>query len=226
MPDRLPVIAFLGTVGSGKTTQMELLFSRLRTKKYHAISTHLKSGFLSSLLIILLLKLTSVNRNDVYALRALLEEKPYLFRKMFKLWTVFDALSICLRFLLRVYIPKRLGRIVIVEEYIPATIADHFALARFLKCSTSKIAVQFLLGLFHLGGYTQIVFLDASTDQLESRWTSRGSVKEESDYLEVQRTILLSIARNISSEDIIYIDTTDHDPETTRQAISEHIALD
>jgi gluconate kinase len=58
-----------------------------------------------------------------------------------------------------------------------------------------------------LCGPTQIVFLDARDDELKRRWRLRGSHDERKDYLQMQRTLLLRIAEELSSYRLIYIDT-------------------
>jgi hypothetical protein len=110
---------------------------------------------------------------------------------------------------MNIYIPLKLGYIVLVEDYIPAMISDYIYLKRVMgfPLKTRSFTTAFLLRLMYLGGPTQIVFLDAGDDILKSRWKVRGSFSEKKDYLNMQRTILLQISRRLSSNTLLYLNT-------------------
>jgi len=79
------VIAFIGTVGSGKSTYMKLLYSKLKQKGLRTKISFLKTGHLLAFVLeSFLAKMLAGNRKDVFPIRALVEEKPYIFKKIFR----------------------------------------------------------------------------------------------------------------------------------------------
>jgi len=204
------VIAFVGTVGSGKSTHMKILYSRLRRRGFKVKMSFLKTGHLFTFILeILLAKLFTSKRRNVSPIRALLEERPTLFRRIFRLWLGLDLISITLQFLKGIYLPLRLGYIVLLEEYIPAVISDYIYLSGVIDfpLRANSFAINYPLRLMKLCGPTQIIFLDAKDDDLKRRWKLRGSPDEKKGYLRMQRTLLLRMSRKLSSYGLIYIDT-------------------
>jgi thymidylate kinase len=204
------VIAFIGTVGSGKSTHMKILYSKLKQGGFRVWISYLKRGhLLASLLESLLAKMLAGKRKDVYPIRALLEERPTLLKRIFRLLLSLDLISIISKFLASIYLPSRLGYIVLVEEYIPATISDYIYLGSVINSplKVNSFFINYLLRLMKLCGPIQIIFLDASNDELKRRWGLRGSHDERKDYLQMQRTLLLRMSRELSSYGLIYIDT-------------------
>lgn len=203
------IITFAGTVGSGKSTQMRLLASNLSAEGFRVETTFLKSGHLLAYLLgVFLAKLCTEGRRKISLIRALVEERATLFRRLFKLWLILDMLSVLTRFFLRVYLPAKAGRIVLVEEYLPATIADHLYISKALGLSVKEIsfATNFMCRLLYLGGSVLTVFLDAPDSILEERWEKRGSPRENSSYLLIQRTLLLSLYKRFS-RCFLYVNT-------------------
>jgi hypothetical protein len=204
------VIAVIGTVGSGKSTHMKILYSRLRRRGFKVKMSFLKTGHLFAFILeILLAKIFTSKRINVSPIRALVEERPTLFRRIFRLWLGLDLISITLKFLIGVYLPLRLGHIVLVEEYIPAVISDYVYLSKVIDfpLRANSFAIIYPLRLMKLCGPIQIIFLDAKDDDLKRRWKLRGSPDERKDYLQMQRTLLLRMVRELSSYGLIYIDT-------------------
>jgi thymidylate kinase len=207
---QLRVIAFIGTVGSGKSTHMKLLYLKLKQKMLKTKTSSLKTGHLFAFILeVFLAKIVASRRKDVFPIRALIEERPTLFRRIFRLWLGLDLISITLKFFLSIYLPLKLGYIVLVEEYIPATISDYIYLGRIVEfpLRVNSFAVNYLLRLMKLCGPTQIIFLDSKNDELKRRWKLRGSFDEREDYIQMQRTLLLQISRRLSSMNFIYINT-------------------
>jgi len=202
------IIAFLGTVGSGKSTQMKLLYSKLKWKGLKVKMSFLKIGHLFAFIFeIFLAKIVAGKRRDVFPIRALVEERPRLFKRLFRLWLGLDLISITIKFLACIYAPLRLGYTVLVEEYIPATISDYIYLSKIINfpLKIRSFAINYLLKLMSLKP-TQIIFLDAENDKLAYRWKLRGSFDEKEDYLRMQRTILLKVSKRLSHK-FLYIDT-------------------
>ena len=216
------VIAFLGTVGAGKSTHLELLYLKFnknmfRVKKAPALKTN---HFFARTLTLFLVKLLTKKRKDVYPIKALIDEKPVVFRKLFKLWLFLDIFSIFIQFLVTIYFPLKRGYIVLVEEYIPAAIADYTYMGRALNVpfETFSFAVNFLIKLMQLA-QAQVIFLNADTRTLNIRWKHRGSLDEKSDYLHMQRTTLLSLSKKLTFHELIYIDTTNQNIKETHELI-------
>jgi thymidylate kinase len=221
-------IIFIGTVGSGKSTHMRLLYSKLKQKRLRTKLSALKSNeLLASILVILLTKIVASKRKDVFPIRALIEERPTLFRKILRLWLALDIISITLKFLISIYLPLRLGYIVLVEECIPATISDYIYLSRFVNfpLKMNSFTINYLLRLMNLCRPTQIIFLDAKDDELRIRWKLRKSFGEKEDYLQMQRTLLLQISKKLSSLNFIYINTETKALEETQILIISQLLV-
>jgi len=220
------IIAFVGTVGVGKSTQIRLLAYKLKMRGLRVKTTSLKTGHLLAYLLEVTLKKTLVRgRKGVSPIRALIEEKPNLFRRLLRLWLTLDVISVFFKFLLDIYVPVSIGYIIVVEEYIPATIADYIYLTKAvgLPPKTTFFVSRFMLRLSHLGGSTQVIFLDADTDRLKSRWSSRGSLDERPDYLHMQRTILFFLSKKFSSHRIIYINTSKQTVKETHDQVTDYL---
>jgi thymidylate kinase len=216
---------FVGTVGAGKSTQIKLLASALKRNKLRVKIAFLKSGhLLAYVLEVILVRLLMGSRKEVYPIKVLVDERQNLFRKIFKFWLILDVVSISIRFLLTIYIKIKMQRVVLVEEYFAATIADYAYLAGILGLPTKTIffAVSFILRLLYLGGNIQTVFLDASDTSLEARWRHRASPKEDHRYLQMQRTLLLSVSKRVS-QTFIYIQTGGQTVEKTHESIVTHL---
>jgi len=221
------VIAFIGTVGSGKSTHMKLLYSKLKQKGLKIKISFLKTGHLLAFVFeSFLAKMLAGNRKDVFPIRALVEEKPYIFKKIFRLWLDLDLISIVIKFLAGIYLPIKLGYIVLVEEYIPATISDYIYLSKIVNfpLKMNSFAIKFLLTLMNLCNPTQIVFLDARDDILASRWKMRGSFNEREDYILMQRTLLLQLSKKLSCK-FLYINTGTKTIEKTHKLITINLSL-
>lgn len=215
------VIVFLGTVGSGKSTQMRLLASYMRGRGFRVRVAFLKTGHLLAYVLEVFLARLLVGRRGVRPLRALIEGRPWIARRLFRLWASLDAVSISMKFLFSVYIPVRLGFVVLVEEYIPAIVADYVYLSRVLGVPLRALSslLGLVLRLFRLGGPIGVVFLDADNRVLELRWRRRGSPTERLDYLKMQRTILRRLAEAMSEGRFVYIDTAGRSVRETHEEI-------
>lgn len=218
------LIVLMGTVGSGKSTQVKLLASELRKKglKVKTVSmktNHLFAHFLSLILAWFLIK----SRKDPRRahVRALVEDRPEIFRKVFELWIALDLFSILIRFLLTIFLPMRLGYTVLVEDYIPATIADYAYFSEVLGFSSrfSSFVVTVVSMLIPAASSTKWVFLDAEESMLNSRWKNRRSIVEKPDYLQMQRNRILFQSKALSSCEVLYIDTTDQSVRDTHDLI-------
>lgn len=216
------VLAFLGPVGVGKSTQMKLLASKLRDNGLKTRNTSFKANHLLTFLLIrILAKMLGESRKSVSPIRALINYRSTFLKKIFKLWLALDIFSISLKFLLTIYFPVKIGYIVLVEEYIPATIANYMYYRRVLGLPSRAIyfLLSFMPKLMHQVGHTEIIFLDAPTSTLKLHWSSRGSSDERTDYIHMQHTALLSLARKLSSPRILYINVKNQTVKETHERI-------
>jgi thymidylate kinase len=219
------IIAFIGTVGAGKSTQMNLLAPELKARGLRVKVTSLKTGHVFAYFLeVVLAKMLVGEEKDVSPIRVLIEDKTTLFKRLFKLWLSLDIISISIRFILTAYIPLKLRRIVLVEEYFPATITDYIYLAKVLDLPFKTIspAVRFMQRLLQLSGPMQTIFLDAPNVVLEKRWSQRSSLNEKTDYLQMQRTMLLSVSK-LSSSSFLYVETTNKTIGKTHRLIVNHL---
>lgn len=202
------LIVFVGPVGSGKSTHIRLLRLKLKQRELKTKTCFLKTGHLFAFILeVFLAKIVAGKRRDVSPIRALVEERPRLFKRLFRLWLGLDLISITIKFLAGIYAPLKLGYIVLVEEYIPAIISDYIYLSRIVNfpLKVRSFTINYLLKLMSLNP-TQIIFLDAENDKLVYRWKLRRSFDEKEDYIQMQRTILLRVSKRLSHK-FLYIDT-------------------
>jgi len=221
------LIVFIGPVGSGKSTHIKLLYSKLKRRGLKVRMSSLKTGhILAFILEIFLAKIVAGKRKDVFPIRALVEEKPSLFKRLFGLWLGLDLIGITMKFLMEIYLPMKLGYTVLVEEYIPATISDYIYIAEIIgfPFKANSLVVNYLLKLTNLCNPTQIVFLDADNSNLAYRWKLRGSLDEREDYLLMQRTTLLQISKKLT-KGFLYVDTGTKTIRETHKLIMDHLIL-
>jgi len=201
---------FVGTVGAGKSTQINQLHSVLKKDGIRVTATVLKRGhFLTHMLEMILAKLILTDfKDEAYPIEVIVKNRPVILKKLFKLFLMLDTVSIFCRFILTIYFPKKIGYIVIVEEYIQAAIADYMALSQVVGTHNSNFFNRFLANLSFLGGPTYTIFLDAPDETLKERWIYRRSPVQRNEYLMMQRTLLFNISKKLSPC-FFYINTED-----------------
>jgi thymidylate kinase len=219
------VIAFLGPVGAGKSTQIRLLASKLSNQGLRVKVTSLGTNELfARVLVHILTRFLLIKRNDVFPIRGLIEDKPKIFKKLFKFWLFLDLVSVHIAYLYRVYIPTVMGYTVIVEEYLPASIADYMYLSKALDIRSKFVYFVLvpILRLFYLCS-PMMFFLDTNVDELKLRWKRRGSLMEKTDYIHMQRTSLLSLSKKLSPHEVLYVNTTNQTITKTHDEIVSHL---
>jgi deoxyadenosine/deoxycytidine kinase len=80
-----------------------------------------------------------------------------------------------------------------------------------------------LISLMHLIHPTQLIFLDADTNVLKTRWKRRASFEEKLDYHAMQRTVLFSLSKVLSISTILYLNTTTQTIKHTHELIIRFI---
>jgi thymidylate kinase len=219
------IIAFVGTVGAGKSTQIRLLRARFRKNKVRVKATGLKTNvFLAQALVLFINRLLSIKSRDLYPIKTLIDEKPTLFKKLFKLWLLLDTIGVSIQFILTVYLPMKVGYTVLIEEYIPATIADYIYVSRTINLPLRNLSftVNLMSKLIQIAP-VQLIFLDAKTSELHIRWKRRKSLAEKPDYLEMQRTTLLALSTKFSSNEMLRINTANRTIQQTHTTIVHYL---
>ena len=178
------LIAFLGPVGVGKSTQMKLLAKYLRSSGFRVKVTFLKVGHLWAY--------------PLYKL-ALMGWPIFRSKHLFKLWMILDIFSIFLRFLITIWLPLKAGYVMLVEEYLPAIAADYLYIAKINGYSPKDVKTIITLA-YKLPMYVPFtsVFLDAEDSMLKIRWKLRGTPDERFGFIFIRRKLLLLLAKFLS----------------------------
>lgn len=222
------LLVFVGTVGSGKSTQIEKLSSKLESEEYRVKKYFLKTGHLFAYIFeVLLAHLFVTEKQDVSPIRTLLTERPEVFKRLFGIWIFLDLISITAKFIVKIYIPLKLGYTLLIEEYIPAILADYIHISKSINLEPG--AISFPIGLIsklaYLAEPMTVIYLDADTKELSSRWKNRGSRKEVSKYLQMQRSLLLALSKKFSSEKLVHVNTTNQTVLETLEEITKELNL-
>ena len=204
-------IVFIGTVGAGKSTQKEMLKRDLEKRKIRVKLSLLKRGHLLTYILeaSLAFLFTSKRANEA-PIRSLIEERPRLLKNLFVFWVSLDILSIYVKFFIDIYLPLKFGLTVIVEDYLPATLADYAYLSDKIGQDPKRLDFLFRMiqKLAALEGNTGAIFLDANNDSLRARWSIRKSFGEKMEYLEMQRNLVRIYLDSLIPGKTLFIDTT------------------
>jgi hypothetical protein len=157
--------------------------------------------------------------------RVLRKKRPSMGAKLFTALTFLDILSFALRYLFTIALPRRFGYTILVEEYVPGTMADYLFWWRILgkRHRLSAMFLDFAQRLFYENKeVTTTFYLDGPTETLIDRICHRNTYTEELDYIEMQHLLLLNIARYLTSANLFhYIDTSVGDlSEVTNEIFS------
>jgi hypothetical protein len=225
---RIRVVVFLGPVGVGKSTQVGLLRANLSDQGAMVTSTFLKSGHLFSYFLLRMLARGAVGeeRRGMPPIGVLIDQRPSLYRRLFGTWLALDLLSVVIKFLFAIYLPMKSGFMVLVEEGIPATVADYLYLCSALELPREKVftAINLLSALHARMGPKAIVVIDANPATLKSRSIQRGSFIEREDYVSAQRELLPIISRVLAGRFLLSLDTTSKSIRETSDLILKWLA--
>ncbi len=195
------IIALVGPVGAGKSTQITQLLSLLNKNGTNASKTVLKRGHLLTRILEVTLArlLLKKGQDSTYPIEVIIKNNPEILKNLFNLFLILDALSVFCRFILTIYLPKKFGCIVVVEEYLQATIADYIWLSEKVNVKQSVFFPKLLACFAHYGGPFYTIFLDAPDDVLKMRCINRRSPAQSVEYLDMQRNLLFNISKDLSS---------------------------
>jgi len=220
------VVDFLGPAGVGKSTQIRLLEAKLNGSGYRASSTFIKTGHLFSFLLLRLLARGSAGGDrSTPSIRVLMESRPELFRRLFGTWLAIDMMSVLTKYFLAVWLPVKADFRVLVEEGIPATIADYLYISQKLglPADASHGAIGLLCAVHKRGAMTAIVYLDADQGTTRSRRIGRGGMYETDAYVREQSRLLPKVANALSGGALLYLETTSRSVEEISSLIEQWV---
>ena len=223
------IVAIVGPVGVGKSTLGKLLaFSFIRLG--HKASLHFIKSFHGMTYVVWrLVHMVVLGKWSVSWLApwyVLGRVRPELAKKLVILSLYIDTLfALPLSIFSRVLIPKLLGKIIIIEEYLLGTIADYFFnLLRFsISFRRFNVLLKILIAMYGKFHPDIVLILDAEFDELFRRWKSRGYGDLQLFYVAYQKHILPFLARMLNGRAEIIIIHTDNmnTCETLRDVLSK-----
>jgi thymidylate kinase len=211
----VPVIAFFGPDGAGKTTQADLLVDYLRTKNFKTRKAWIRAvhGYAFAISKVLI-RMGYVKKDPVgpgsIPMRLDLEKSPPLQA----VWPWVELLSLLPLVISRVKLPSLLGRTVVCERYtidsIPSisyTVGDASFDRRFLaKALLSMVSEGYVL-----------VNLDCDYDSIVSR---RGAQAEPEDFIKIQREMYAKFQPRLGA---LYLNTATITPTETQDRIRQFV---
>ncbi len=213
-----PIIVFFGPDGSGKSTHIRLLSSYLNSLGIKVRSTWIGSHH--SLVYLLGKSARKAITKKRYYMNPLVNRPVFLpflpLNKLGrKLWLCLELLSLIPVIFVKVSLPRFLGYVVIVERYIPATLADLvYALGEF---SLNSFIGKLLLRIIRTN--TLLVFLDADYVTIANR---RGEKTEPRMYINIQRRIYKFLSKLF---ECLVIDTSQLNMEETQRIIRSYVLI-
>jgi hypothetical protein len=215
------VVFFSGQNGAGKSTQMSLLVGALKNRGIKVRTTWIASHNLLVWFLAVIFAKLGYPKDHWSTLNP--KSTPIADLRFFKntrkpsvlLLLVLEVANVVTADLFKVRIPKLFGYWVIVEKYIPTTIADMIPLCGFQF--SSSVIIRFLLSLIPKNACG--VFLHASYETLLAR---RGTKTEPKKYLEAQRLVDGWYADHYFS---LVIDTSEMSIKKTHELILKHLNL-
>jgi len=219
----MATIVFIGPPGAGKSTQMRLLAKFLGQK---AKVLNIKRGVLASLLERALVRLIYGQHTTTYPLPLLLHGARYTLRKIIPLWYFINTMEIIVRITLLYIISKKFKRIFLVEDFIPAIIADYFYLQRQLNVPLTSIRRYItILTKFHILTQPKIIVLTAQRQELLRRWNIRGRSEYSTFYLSIFEKIIPLITTLLSKNFTpLLLDTTNMTIQDTFRILLRELA--
>jgi len=227
------IVALMGPTGVGKTTVMRILVILLNQRRYLNASTafiknfHGLSYLLQKSLMGIIIKIER-GYAPWYLLRV--SHGCYTharYRLALLLSLYFDAfINIPIKLLTNVLIPKTLGKIVFVEDYLYASVIEYVRLIKkaHIKHYSFPLRVLYCLSLKYKPDH--LILLEGKICTLVKRWKFRGRKEPQMDYVVFWLNVYKKILPQLHK--LSYTINTDHKSpvDVAREAllyILEHI---
>jgi hypothetical protein len=209
------IVSFVGPVGVGKSTQIQLLANYLRSRNKKTVIIYLKSAHgTTNVLSYIVKKLVLVNKN-VVTHRDGFQRNFYI--RIAPLWNFSETISIVGKFFFSVFIPFSLGYNVLIEEGLIMSI-ENFELFRpfLLGVKPTKLPFLDVLLRWIRANSNLDILLDAEENDVDARRKSRSFRRTESkDYLELQRKVM----SNLRGSKFLLVKTSGKSIQDVHQAV-------
>jgi len=198
------LIYFLGPEGVGKTTRAILLHRYLRLHGYRrAKIVNIRWNHLYNYIIFIRLLpriFSSLYHRYVYPNGVVhLYPRPEFLKKIYSMYLVLQIYALLLVSLIQVFIPLKLGYIVIAEMYLGHTLFDIFRESKGISASnkpTTRLAFTLLQRLIPLQSI--IIVLDAPYNVIRERNLTRGTPVRDKLYINLERAFYRVLAKSWS----------------------------
>jgi len=219
------LVAFLGPVGVGKSTIMHYLAEVLRIRGRGVYVTVLKSFHGASFALWFFTARTlSLRSRGRYAPWLLLIKagRIKVAKLLLSLAMYFDAFLFIPAKLFLLRLLKKLGFVVLVEEYAYTSILDYLYTGKQMLGveSLPQIPLNIVLSLLTRYEPDVLIVLMADTRELVSRWRKRGYGEPQQQYLKLLTHYCMNIVRHARK---IIIDTTDLNESQTLEFVYKSI---
>ena len=230
------LIVFIGPVGAGKTTHMNLLASILLSNNISVKTTCIKRGFLSATFEKLLVKLIYRKNNiikKVYPLELLLRGSPESIKKLLIIWFILDFMSLCIQHLSTILSIKIRKKVIIIEESLISTILDYLYILHKLKISmknkhTRNLAHSLMSTLVTMYSkqHPYIVFyISCEYDELVKRWIKRGRGEISLLYIYMQKFLIKRLCKQLGIYNCIEVNSSSSIVDTQKEILRNIIRL-
>lgn len=201
------ILTFIGPVGVGKSTQIALMKEYLRSRKIKVCTTFIKSSHILTHIIHWPLLQFGFYEEVSYQGNSIRICPPKrIFARLLSLWSFLDMISIATKFLFTVYIPLKLGYVVLIEEGPMMTLLTYREALPQLYNTRRKTPLMALtlLGWISRQNHMNIIF-DADDRELTERRKSRSYRRNElPEYIALQRKWI----EHLNLEETIFIETS------------------
>ena len=188
-PSQACIITFMGPVGVGKSTHIQLLRDHLRSKKIRVVTTFIKSSHGLSYVLNRLLIAPNIHEVSYRGRVTRVYSSKKIIKKLFPLYCLLDAISIAAKFFFTVYLPLRLGFTILIEEGLIMTLYTYnVSFPRFFGTEQETLPLlPRLLAYIKSKDHVNIV-LDANSEELDRRRKNRHYRQNElAEYIDMQK---------------------------------------
>lgn len=219
------MVVFLGLVGVGKSTIMHYLAEVLRVRGRRVYVSFLKSFHGASFALwFFTARILGLRSRGRYAPWLLLIKggKIKVAKLLLSLTMYFDAFLFIPTKLLLLRLLKRLGFVVLVEEYAYTSILDYLYTGKQMlnMKSLPRTPLNIILSLLTRYEPDALIILIADTRELVRRWHKRGYGEPQQQYLKLLMHYCTNIVRHSRK---IVIDATNLDEHETLGSVYKSI---